>query len=146
MEDDEFPFKDEEPRIRKIIQEQESAWNASSARRFCARIRMDASLTSIQGGVYDGREAIEARMSEVFAAFKGTRISMKIRNVRFEGAVAMVEIDTEVSALKTLPPGIRASGGRQVADASAGSDGQRGRYVERFGASRCRCENAIACL
>jgi len=110
MEDDEFPFKDEEPRIRKIIQEQESAWNAGSARRYCARIRLDASLTSIQGGVYDGREAIEGRMSEVFATvFKGTRISMKIRNIRFEGAVAMVEIDTEVNALKTLPPGIRAS-------------------------------------
>jgi len=110
MEDDEFPFKDEEPRIRKIIQEQESAWNAGSARRYCARIRLDASLTSIQGGVYDGREAIEGRMSEVFATvFKGTRISMKIRNIRFEGAVAMVEIDTEVNALKTLPPGIRAA-------------------------------------
>ncbi len=110
MEDDEFPFKDEQPRIRKIIQEQESAWNAGSARRYCARIRMDASLTSIQGGVYDGREAIEGRMSEVLTTvFKGTRISMKIRNIRFEGAVAMVEIDTEVSALKTLPPGIGGS-------------------------------------
>jgi uncharacterized protein (TIGR02246 family) len=102
-------MEDDEPRIRKIIQEQESAWNAGNARRYCARIRMDASLTSIQGGVHDGREAIEGRMSEVFAVFKGTRISMKIRNILFEGAVAMVEIDTEVSALKTLPPGIRAS-------------------------------------
>jgi uncharacterized protein (TIGR02246 family) len=110
MEDDEFPFKDEEPRIRKIIQEQESAWNAASARRYCARIRMDASLTSIQGGVYDGREAIEGRMFEVFAnVFKGTRISMKIQRIRFEGNLAMVEIDTEVNAVKTLPPGIRAS-------------------------------------
>ena len=109
MDDDEFPFKDEEPRIRKIIQEQESAWNASSARRYCVRIRMDASLTSIQGGVYDGREAIEGRMSELFAVFKGTRISMKIQRIRLEGNVAIVEIDTEVNAVKTLPPGIRAS-------------------------------------
>src|SRR6267378_2352790 len=110
MEDDEFPFKDEEPRIRKIIQEQESAWNASSARRYCARIRMDATLTSIQGGVHGGREAIEGRMSEVFASvFKGARISMKIQRIRFEGNVAIVEIDTEATALKTLPQGIRAS-------------------------------------
>jgi len=109
MEDDEFPFKDEEPRTRKIIQEQESAWNASSAKRYCARIRMDATLTSIQGGVHGGREAIEGQMAEVFATFKGTRISMKIQRIRFEGNVAIVEIDTEVNAVKTLPPGIRAS-------------------------------------
>ena len=110
MEDDEFPFKDEEPRIRKIILEQESAWNTGSARRYCARIRMDATLTTIQGGVHGGRESIEGRMSEVFAnVFKGTRIIMKIQRIRFEGNVAMVEIDTEVNAVKNLPPGIRAS-------------------------------------
>jgi hypothetical protein len=34
---------------------------------------------------------------------------MKIRRIRFEGNVAMVEIDTEVNAVKNLPPGIRAS-------------------------------------
>ena len=110
MEDDEFPFKDEEPRIRKIIQEQESAWNAGSARRYCTRIRMDATLTTIQGSVHGGREAIEGRMSEVFASvFKGTRIIMKIQKIRFEGNVAIVELDTEVHAVKTLPQGIRAS-------------------------------------
>jgi len=110
MEDDEPGFTDEEPHIRKIILEQESAWNTGSARRYCARIRMDATLTTIQGGVHGGRESIEGRMSEVFTSvFKGTRISMKIQRIRFEGNVAMVEIDTEVNAVKTLPPGIRAS-------------------------------------
>ena len=109
-EDDEPRVVDEEPRIRKIILEQESAWNTGSARRYCARIRTDATLTSIQGSVHGGRESIEGRMSEVFASvFKGTRISMKIQRIRFEGNVAMVEIDTEVNAVKTLPPGIRAS-------------------------------------
>ena len=110
MDDDELYIRrdDNEPRIRKIIQEQESAWNAGSARRYCTRIRMDASLTNFLGGV-DGREAIEGRMSEMFAVFKNTRISMKIQQIRFEGNVALVEIDTEVNALKTSPPGLRVS-------------------------------------
>jgi uncharacterized protein (TIGR02246 family) len=99
----------DESRIRKIIQEQESAWNAGSARRYCTRIRLDASLTNFLGGV-DGREAIEGRMSDMFATvFKNTRISMKIQQIRFEGNVAIVEIDTEVNALKTQPTGIRVS-------------------------------------
>ena len=101
---------DDEGRIRKIIQEQESGWNASNARRYCARLLRDATLTSFQGSVYEGRAEIEDRMADLFANFfKGTRISMKIRKIRFEGNVAIVEIDTELNAVKTLPPGIRAS-------------------------------------
>jgi uncharacterized protein (TIGR02246 family) len=101
---------DHEGRIGKIVQEQESGWNASNARRYCARMRLDASLTSFQGSVYEGRAAIEDRMADLFANFfKGTRISMKVRKIRFEGNVAIVEIDTELSAIRMLPPGIRAS-------------------------------------
>jgi uncharacterized protein (TIGR02246 family) len=101
---------DEEVRISKIIKEQESGWNASNARRYCARLGLDATLTSFQGGVYEGRDEIEERMADLFANFfKGTRISMKVRKIRFEGSVAIVEIDTELNAVKALPPGIRAS-------------------------------------
>jgi uncharacterized protein (TIGR02246 family) len=101
---------EDEDRIRKIIQEQESGWNAANARRYCTRLQRDASLTSFQGTVYEGRDEIEARMAELFANFfKGTRISMKIRKIRFEGNVAIVEIDTELNAVKTLPTGIRAA-------------------------------------
>jgi uncharacterized protein (TIGR02246 family) len=100
----------DEDRIRKIIQEQESGWNAANARRYCARLQRDASLTSFQGSVYEGLDEIQDRMAELFANFfKGTRISMKTRKIRFEGNVAIVEIDTELNAVKTLPPGIRAS-------------------------------------
>jgi uncharacterized protein (TIGR02246 family) len=71
---------------------------------------LDATLTSFQGGVYEGRDEIEERMADLFANFfKGTRISMKVRKIRFEGSVAIVEIDTELNAVKALPPGIRAS-------------------------------------
>ena len=101
---------DDEDRIRKIIKEQESGWNASNARRYCARLQRDAWLTSFQGTVYEGRDEIEERMADLLANFfKGTRIGMKIRKIQFEGSVAIVEIDTELSAVKTLPPGIRAS-------------------------------------
>jgi uncharacterized protein (TIGR02246 family) len=101
---------DYEDSIRKIIKEQESGWNAGNARRYCARVQRDASLTSFQGSVYEGRDEIEGRMAELFANFfKGTRISMKIRKIRFEGNVAIVEVDTELNAARTLPPGIHAS-------------------------------------
>jgi uncharacterized protein (TIGR02246 family) len=109
-QEDSIRIDDSEDRIRKIIKEQESGWNSSNARRYCARLQQDASLTSFQGAVYEGRDEIEGRMAELFANFfRGTRISMKIRKIRFEGNVAIVEIDTEATALKTLPPGIRAS-------------------------------------
>jgi uncharacterized protein (TIGR02246 family) len=102
---------DHEGRIRKIIQEQESGWNASNARRYCARLQRDATLTSFTGSIYEGRAAIEERMSDLFANFfKGTRIVMKVRALRFVGSgVAIVEVDTELNAVKTLPPGIRGS-------------------------------------
>jgi uncharacterized protein (TIGR02246 family) len=101
---------DEEVRISKIIKEQESGWNASNARRYCTRLGLDATLTSFTGSVYEGRDEIEERMAELFANFfKGTRISMKVRKIRFEGNVAIVEIDTELNAAKTLPPGISPS-------------------------------------
>ena len=101
---------DDEVRIRKIISEQEGGWNAGNARRYCTRLATEASLTSFSGNVYEGRAAIEERMAELFANFfKGTRISMKVRNIRWEDRVVIVEIDTELSAVKTLPPGVRAS-------------------------------------
>ena len=102
---------DHEGRIRKIIQEQESGWNASNARRYCARLQRHASLTSFTGSVYEGRSAIEERMADLFANFfKGTRITMKLRELRFvSSGVAIVEVDTELNAVKTLPPGIRGS-------------------------------------
>jgi uncharacterized protein (TIGR02246 family) len=99
-----------EDSIRKIIKEQENGWNSSSARRYCSRLQGDASLTSFQGSVYEGRDEIEDRMADLFANFfKGTRISMKLRKIRLESNVAIVEVDTELNAVKTLPPGIRAS-------------------------------------
>ena len=102
---------DDETRIRKIIQEQEGAWNAGNARRYCTRLQNEATLTSFQGNVYEGRPEIEERMSDLFANFfKGTRISMKVRNIRSPShAVALVDVDTELTAIKNLPPGIRAS-------------------------------------
>jgi uncharacterized protein (TIGR02246 family) len=102
---------DDEIRIRKIIKEQESGWNAGNARRYCTRLETGATLTSFQGTVYEGRHEIEDRMSDLFTNFfKGTRISMKVRNIRSPAhAVALVEVDTELVAIKSLPPGIRAS-------------------------------------
>lgn len=102
---------DAENRIRKIIQEQEGGWNAGNARRYYNRLEMDATLTSFQGTVYQGRQEIEDRMAELFANFfKGTRIAMKVRDIRFPSSeVALVDVDTELTAVKNLPPGIRAS-------------------------------------
>jgi uncharacterized protein (TIGR02246 family) len=100
----------DDARIRKIVQEQESAWNAGSAKRYCVRFQGDASLTSITGAVYSGRQEVEARMAEIFATvFKGTRISTKVQSIHFvRNDVAIVDIDTEMIGYKGLPPGVRA--------------------------------------
>jgi uncharacterized protein (TIGR02246 family) len=70
----------------------------------------DASLTSISGNVYYGRQAVEERMTELFSTvFKSSRIVKKVQNVRFiHDDIAIVDIDTEIMGYRSLPPGVRA--------------------------------------
>ncbi|MDL2719015.1 MAG: SgcJ/EcaC family oxidoreductase [Acidobacteriota bacterium] len=96
----------EEASIRKVIDAEEDAWNRGDAKKFAARFQEEGSFTDVFGAVSRGRAELEKRQVELFSSlFKGSRLALKVRRVRFlRPDVAIVDIDTEVSGFKKLPP------------------------------------------
>jgi uncharacterized protein (TIGR02246 family) len=100
----------DEARIRQIIAEEESAWNRADAKAYGSRFEEDGGFTNVLGAVYYGRRAFEERHAAIFATvFKDTLVSMRVQKIRFiRPDVAVVDIDTEMTGFKALPPGIHA--------------------------------------
>ncbi len=98
----------EEALIRKVVDAEEGAWNRGDAKTFAARFQEEGSFTDVFGTVSRGRARLESRQSELFAAhFKGSVLALKVRRIRFlRPDVAIVDIDTEVTGSKKLPPAI----------------------------------------
>jgi uncharacterized protein (TIGR02246 family) len=96
----------EEALLRKVIDAEEDAWNRGDARAFAARFQEDGSFTDVFGAVSRSRADLEKRQVEFFASlFKGSRLALKVRKIRFLRAdIAVVDIDTEVSGFRKLPP------------------------------------------
>jgi uncharacterized protein (TIGR02246 family) len=96
----------EEASIRKVIDAEEDAWNRGDAKAFAARFQEDGAFTDVFGAVSHTRAELEKRQVEFFMSlFKGSRLALKVRRVRFlRPDVAIVEIDTEVSGFRKLPP------------------------------------------
>ena len=96
----------EEASIRKVIDAEEDAWNRGDAKAFAARFQEEGSYTDVFGAVSRSRAELEKRQVEFFTSlFKGSRLALKVRRVRLLRAdVAIVDIDTEVSGFKKLPP------------------------------------------
>src|SRR5664279_1129220 len=96
----------EEASIRKVIDAEEDAWNRADAKAFAARFQEDSAFTDVFGAVSHTRAELEKRQVEFFTSlFKGSRLALKVRKVLFlRPDVAIVEIDTEVSGFRKLPP------------------------------------------
>ena len=96
----------EEALIRKVVDGEEDAWNRGDAKAFAARFQEDGAFTDVFGAVSHSRAELEKRQVEFFTSlFKGSRLALKVRKVRFlRPDVAIVEIDTEVSGFRKLPP------------------------------------------
>jgi uncharacterized protein (TIGR02246 family) len=96
----------EEASIRKVIDAEEDAWNRGDAKAFAARFQEQGSFTDVFGAVSRSRTELEKRQVAFFTSlFKGSRLALKVRSVRFlRPDVAIVEIDTEVSGFRKLPP------------------------------------------
>ena len=94
-----------EAAIRKIIADQEVAWNAGDATGYSKDVSPDISFTNIFGTVLYGRSAFETRHREILSTFyRGTTKKQTIRRIRFVTAeVAIVDIDNEVRGVKSLP-------------------------------------------
>jgi uncharacterized protein (TIGR02246 family) len=99
---------DAESAIRKIVAEQESAWNAGDGKGYASQVAPDVSFTNIFGMVIYGREAFVKRHSEILASFyKGTTKSQVVRRIRFVTPdVAIVDIDNEVRGVRSMPGGL----------------------------------------
>ena len=101
----------DEGRIRQIIAEEESAWNRGDAKAYAWHFAEEGGFTNVLGNVYYGRRAFEDRHASLFAtAFKGTSLRMTVHKMLFiRPDIAIVDIDTEMTGFKTLPPGIHAT-------------------------------------
>ena len=103
----------EEAQIRKIVSEEENAWNRGDAKAYGSRFAEEGGFTNVLGSVYYGRRAFEERHATVFATvFKGTSLRMTVQKIRFiRPDIAIVDIDTEMTGFKKLPSGIHAASG-----------------------------------
>ncbi|MDI1336910.1 MAG: SgcJ/EcaC family oxidoreductase [Lacunisphaera sp.] len=95
--------------IRRIIAEQVRAWNIGDAKAFSANFSDEGSFTNIRGSVFYGHQAFEERHAEIFATFfRGSKLAMSADKIHFvRPDIAIVDISTEVSELKGMPPGVK---------------------------------------
>jgi uncharacterized protein (TIGR02246 family) len=106
----------DEGRIRRIIAEQVTAWNAGDAKAFSASFAENGSFTNIRGSLFYGHRAFEDRHVEIFRTFfKGSKLAMSPTKIRFvRPDVAIADIATEVSQLSGAPPGLTPGGDGRI--------------------------------
>ncbi|HZF25315.1 MAG TPA: SgcJ/EcaC family oxidoreductase [Steroidobacteraceae bacterium] len=99
---------EDEAAIAKVIEGQVAAWNAGDAKAYAQHFAPDGGFTNIFGMVFYGHEGFESRHALIFTTFyKGTTRQEAIRRVRFVTPdVAIVDVDTEIHGVKSLPPGV----------------------------------------
>jgi uncharacterized protein (TIGR02246 family) len=108
-----FDPEAEEPALKTLVDAEEAAWNRADAKGLASAFRDDATYVDGFGEVSRGRAEVEKRLGEVLSAWRGTRIALKVRKVRFlKPDVALVEADAELTGWKKLPPGFRAEDDR----------------------------------
>ncbi len=70
--------------IQAVIQQLETAWNASDSTGFAAPFAKDATFIQIFGGQLDGRAAIEGSHRAIFdTIYKGSKAAFTLRSIRF---------------------------------------------------------------
>ena len=100
--------------IRQLLNEMTEAWARGDAEAYGARFQADGTFTNVFGTFHVGREEFNVRHDEVFRGiFKGTRVTMDIRKLRFLRAdVAALDLDVGLFGAQIRPPAV-----------SAGADG-----------------------
>ena len=73
----------DEQAIHDILQQLETAWNASDSKGWAPHFAEDATFIHIYGGQLDGRAAIEAQHRVIFdTIYKGSRATFTVRSIR----------------------------------------------------------------
>jgi uncharacterized protein (TIGR02246 family) len=96
--------------VRRVLADQEAAWNAGDADRYAACFHADGTFTNVFGDRYIGRDAFRARHAAIFNTFaRGSKVSLIVSRVSLPvPGVAIVDVDctlqTRAAAPTALPP------------------------------------------
>lgn len=99
-----------EASVRALVARETAAWNRGDARGYSEAFEQNGWFTNVLGLTYSGRNAFEQRHAKIFATFfRGSHLRQTVQRIRvLRPNVAMVEVDTEVTGYRSLPPGVRA--------------------------------------
>jgi len=97
----------DETAIRKIIEDENAAWNRGDAAAYSRQFAADGTFTNIRGQFFVGHEAFLKRHEVIFQGiFKDTTVQQDIVSLKFVGSdVAVVETLTSVAGMAETSPG-----------------------------------------
>jgi uncharacterized protein (TIGR02246 family) len=97
----------DETAIRKIIQDEDAAWNRGDATAYSRQFAADGTFTNIRGQFFTGYDAFLKQHEVIFGGiFKDTALQQDIVSLRFIGRdVAVVETLSSVSGVSKTAPG-----------------------------------------
>ncbi len=99
---------DIENELKRLLQDQEAAWNRGDSTAWAAAFSDDADFINIRGEVFRGRNAIAQLHARIFGMpFKGSQATISVRQLT-EAApgIVLLETDYEVTQFQFLPPGV----------------------------------------
>jgi uncharacterized protein (TIGR02246 family) len=100
----------EEAAVRKVIQDQVTAWNRGDADAYSKNFAADGTFTNLSEIFFTGREAFRQRDEQIFkTVYRGTTKHDDIVSIRFvRPDVAIVETLQAVTGFQALLPGTTA--------------------------------------
>ena len=98
----------DDPEIRKILEQEQAAWNAGDAEAYSRAFHPEGSFTNIVGDTQFGHEIFMERHAAIFQTiFRGSRLSLIVRRISFPvPGTAIVDTDAAVEGYQDLPPGV----------------------------------------
>ena len=97
----------DETAVRKIIQEQVTAWNHGDAVAYSRHFAADGTFTNILGMFFTGHDAFQERHDQIFTGmFRGTTKQEDVVSIKFwRPDVAVVETLQTVNGIQKFVPG-----------------------------------------
>ena len=102
--------------IQQIIQDQKDGWNNGDAKQYARSFQEEGIFTIITGATFYNRSSLEKRVAFILSGFfKNTILTQKIIKINYvSNYLAIVEIETEMTNYKGLPPGVKASADQKL--------------------------------
>src|SRR4030095_9099497 len=97
----------DETAIRKIIQDEDAAWNRGDATAYSRQFAADGTFTNIRGQFFEGYDAFLKQHEVIFGKlYKNTVLQQDIVSLKFiRPDVAVVETLSSVSGIQETAPG-----------------------------------------